>query len=437
MIPKRYIDNISGLQIFQLLRFSTLLLISIVFAKSTLSTSTIGSYEMFLFIVALLSSFWINGLIQSFLPLYKHNKTFEKTEGKSPEIFNIFLLVSVLSVLSILVLYVFQKGLADYFGGSGKISFVKLIFVYLFFSSPSFLIEYIYLIKNKALRIIKYGVVTFLLQFILVSAPAVLGYDMEICVIGLVLVSIIRYGWLLVLLRKYALFSPSLKFIKEHLSCAYPLIVSALLGSSAQYIDGFLVLNKFDDATFAIFKYGAREFPLVLLMANALSTGMIPYFTVKEKIGDALVSLRKKSKQLMHLLFPITLLFLIFSTWLYPRVFNDNFAASANIFNIYLLLIISRLVFPQAILIGLKRTKIIMYASSAELLVNVILSIVFIQFWGIAGIAFATVIAFAVQKIIWMIYIKSALEISPKKYIPMKELAIYSALILITFYFVF
>lgn len=425
------------MQIFQLLRFGTLLLISIVFAKSSLLIAEIGFYEMFLFVATLLCSFWINGLIQSFLPLYRSNNTFEKTEGKSPEIFNIFLLVSILSVLTILVLVIFNKPLSNVLTKANEIPYFKLVLIYIFFSSPSFLIEYIYLVRNESLRILKYGVITFFIQFVLISTPAILGYSMEFSIMGLVLISIVRYVWLLILLKKYALFTPSINFIKEHIYVAYPLIISTLLGSSAVYVDSFLVLNKFDTATFAIFKYGAREFPLVLLMANALSTAMIPNFSVKNEIGNALISLRKKSGNLMHLLFPITMLFLIFSSWLYPRIFNENFTESARIFNIYLLLIISRLVFPQTILIGLKKTKIVMYASFVELVINIFLSIVFLHFWGIEGIAFATLIAFASQKIIWLVYIKLVLKISPLKYVPVAELTIYSILTLSIFYFVY
>lgn len=437
MFSKKYIDNISGLQIFQLLRFGTLLLISIIFAKSNLSTETIGSYEMFLFIAALLCSFWINGLIQSFLPLYNNNNTFENTKGKSPEIFNVFLLVSILSILVIFLLVIFNKPLSNIITKKGDIPFLNLLLVYIFFSSPSYLIEYIYLVRNDVYRILKYGIFTFFLQFIFIATPVLLGYSMKFSVIGLTLISIVRYVWLLVLLRKHALFSPSIKFIKEHIYFAYPLIVSTLLGSSALYVDGFLVLNRFDTATFAIFKYGAKEFPLVVLMANALSTAMIPAFSLKTKLRDALVVLRKKTTNLMHLLFPVTMLFLLLSSWLYPLIFNDNFADSARIFNLYLLLIISRLVFPQTILIGLKKTKIVMYASFVELVINVLLSIVFVNFWGIEGIAFATLIAFACQKIIWVVYIKIALKISPKEYIPVAELVIYSILTLCTYYFVF
>ncbi len=437
MIFKRYINNISGLQAFQLLRYGTLLLISIVFAQSGMSTSSIGNYEMFLFVAALLCSFWINGLIQSFLPLFRNNSTFGKSGSKSPEIFNVFVFVSVLSLLMIFLLLLLRQPFSSVLTHGRDIPYLKLLVGYIFFSSPSFLIEYIYLLKNKAAWIINYGVITFGAQLVAVAGPALAGMDMKMCVFGLVAIAFLRYIWLLFLLKKYACFAFSLAFIKEHFHLAYPLIISSLLGSSAQYVDGFLVLNKFDSATFAIFQYGAKEFPLVLLMANALSTAMIPDFISRENLQDALRKLRKKSAQLMHFLFPVTLCFLLLSKWLYPRIFNDNFSESAVVFNIYLLLIISRLTFPHTIIIGLKKTSVIMFASLAELLINIGLSVIFIRFWGIEGIAFATVIAFAMQKIIFVFYNKKVLNIGASQYLPISILLFYSILTVATFCFIF
>lgn len=309
MFLKKYINNISGLQVFQLIRFGTLLLISIVFAKSHLSTESIGQYEFFLFLTALFCSFWINGLIQAFLPLYRNNKTFNSSESKSPEIFNAFILISLMSILTILILLIFKTPLAEALGNSGTIPYLYLILIYIFFSSPSFLIEYIYLLKNQPEKILIYGIITFAAQFLLVSLPVIFGFGIEKALSGLLLISIIRYVWLLGLLKKYSRITLSVQFIREHIHFAWPLIISTLLGSSASYVDGFLVLNKFDSATFAVFRYGAKEFPLVLLMANALSTAMISEFSQKEKLAGALALLRQRSVNLMHLLFPATLFF--------------------------------------------------------------------------------------------------------------------------------
>lgn len=411
-----------------------MLLISIVLAKSNLSTESIGRYELFLFVVALFSSFWINGIIQSFLPLFRNNKTFKSEKEKSPEFFNAFILISGLSIFIVLIIFAFTQPITNLLEMPESEEYFYLVIAYIIFSSPSFLIEYVYLLLQKPQSIIKYGLITFPVQFVIVSLPAVLGYQIEICLAGLVVSAVMRYVWLLFLLSKHAAFQLSTAFIREHLHFAYPLIITTLLGASANYIDGFLVLNHFDNATFAIFRYGAKEFPLVLLMANALSNAMIPEFSRKENFSKSLSSLRQKTTRLMHLLFPVTILFLISSYWLYPIVFNSDFLASAAIFNIYLLLITSRLVFPHTLLIGLKKTKIIMFASALELITNISLSILFIQFWGIEGVAAATVIAYAVQKIIWLIYNKRNLGISVNEYLPVKLHLFYSGVTIIVFF---
>jgi len=284
---------------------------------------------------------------------------------------------------------------------------------------------------------LKYGFITFCLQFILVSLPVLLGGTVKSALTGLIIISAIRYIWIIALIKKHSspVFSP--KFIKENLHLAYPLIFSTLLGGSAHYVDGLLVLSKFDSAKFAIFSYGAREFPLVLLMANALSAAFIPGFSGKTNFEKIMSSLKERSAKLMNLLFPVTIVFLMSSNWLYPKIFNPDFGESAVIFNIYLLLIISRLVFPHTILIGLKKMKIIMYASLAELIVNVSLSVLFINFWGIEGVAFATLIAYATQKIIWILYNKLVLGIVPGKYIPVRLFIVYSFVTVALFLFIY
>ena len=77
----------------------------------------------------------------------------------------------------------------------------------------------------------------------------------------------------------------------------------------------------------------------------------------------------------------------------------------------------------------------VMWASLAELIINIILSVWFIHIWGITGVAFATIIAYMAQKIIWITYNKSVLGISPKEYIPVKLLTLYSFIALVVYYF--
>jgi len=439
MILGKYINNISGLRLFNLLRYGVLLLIGVTFAKSSLSQSDIGYYESLLFIGGAISFFWLTGIIQSLLPLYRNNKTFNKSVGeekRSPELFNAFLLISLFSILAGLFILCFNGFLSKLLNDSEKIPYLGILVFYVVLSGPSSLVEYIYLLKRRFNNIVIYGVCSFSIHFILVAGPAIFNLGIIYSLLGLIGINILRLIWLLFLLARFADFTFSFKYLKEHLSIGTPLILSIFLSGSATYIDGFIIAGKYDMASFAVFRYGAREMPLVMLLANAFSTSMIPEVREKNNLIKSLNKIKLESSRMIRYLFPISIILLITSKYFYPIIFNPEFAGSAVIFNIYLLVIVSRLVFPQTILIGLKRTKFILLGSGFEIVLNVILSLLFINIFGIAGVALATVIAFYFEKVFLILINHYKFNISPKKYIPLKLHLLYSILIIIIFFIV-
>jgi O-antigen/teichoic acid export membrane protein len=430
------ISNIGSLQTIQILRFTTFLLISIIFTKSQVSVEEIGYYELSLFIASAVSFFWVNGLIQSLLPLYNSNKTFRvlavNKKSKSPELFNAFILLSAFSLLAYIFCLLFQRAF-HLFEGVKDITFMNLIFLYILLSNPGHLIEYIYLLKNKSTELLVYGFSTFAVQLVIVTIPVISGYPVEFAIWGLIVISVIRLIWLGVLLKRHARLKISVAFMKEHISLGLPLILSSLLSGSAQYIDGLIITASYDAANFALFRFGAKEFPLVILMANGLSNAMLPEFSTGDKLQSALATIKAKSKRLMHVLFPVSIALLFFSKVLYIAMFNETFSRSADVFMVYLLLIISRLVFPQTILIGLKKTRIVLVASVVEIILNVSLSLYLIRFYGIVGVAVATSIVFLVEKMVLVAYNHFKLKIRPQEYIPLGVYFFYTFLIIVIF----
>ncbi len=436
MVFLNKVSKIGGLQVIQILRFTTFLLISVIFTKSSLSVEDIGYYELSLFIASAVSFFWVNGLIQSLLPLYNSNNTFKvisvNRKSKSPELFNAFLLLSAFSFLAFIFCILFQRAF-HLFDGVKDITFMNLVFVYILLSNPGHLVEYIYLLKNRSADLILYGLITFGIQLIIVTVPVIMGYPMELAIWGLIIISVIRLIWLVVLLQRYARFKFSTGFIREHISLGLPLIMSSLLSGSAQYIDGIIISATYDAASFALFRFGAKEFPLVILMANGLSNAMLPEFSTRDKMKKALSVIKERSRRLMHVLFPLSILLLFFSKVIYISLFNENFSRSADVFMVYLLLIISRLIFPQTILIGLKKTKIVLVASLVEIILNVSLSLYLIRFYGIVGVAVATSCIFLVEKLVLVAYNFFKLRIKPQEYIPLGIYFFYSTLIIVIF----
>jgi O-antigen/teichoic acid export membrane protein len=434
----KLIDNISGLQLFQLMKPVIFLIISIVFTKSSLSTEDIGQWEMFMFIAGLLTFFWVTGIIQSLLTLYNRNKTYRKLGDngveKSPEIFNAFLLLCFFSLL-IFILGHTLKDNFSVFHNRGNVPFINLLLFYILLSSPVCLIEYIYLLNNRSYRIFQYGLYTFVAQLIFIITPILFGKDIIWSIYGLLLITGFRWIWLIILLRRYTQMKVSVEFMKEHLYLGIPLIITTLISGSAQYVDGVIISAVYrDPAKFAWFRYGAKEFPLVLMLANGLSAAMLSEFSTRDKMKESLEIIRVKSKKLMHLLFPTTMLMMLIARWIYPLMFRQDFSQSSGIFLVYALLIIPRLVFPQTIVVGRKKTHITLIAAIIEIVINVSLSLLMIK-WGykLVGVAVSTFVAYVISNLFLVLYVWFKMKIKPAEYIPLKVLAIYSFLIGILF----
>jgi len=427
---KLNLTTVSAMQTYQLMRYGSMILIGVVMAKSTLGLEAIGMYEQFLFLAGSVSFFWVNGLIRGLLPLYANE------EQQRIGFFNAFLLLSLLAVLATFVVFFGVSVWFDDVASRESNSQLWMLLLYLFFSCPTGLTEYYLLVQKREKAIVAYGIFSYLFLMLFVLLPIVLNLGLSGCIYGLVLWAVIRYLALcLVVLRKLP-FRYSSEYQKEHIRVSYPLVFSALVSGSAQYVDGFIIRSRYDEQVFAVFRYGARELPLVSLLANAFSNAVLPVFANGGKVETGLEQIRKVSSKMANYLFPLSALLLVCTHWLFPVLFNSGFAESATVFNVYLLLIVSRLLFPQTILIGLKRTGFILTISVFELVLNVALSLLFVRYWGIAGVAWATVVAYLAEKLMLSYIVYRNLNISLSKYQNISSHLIYSLLLLLLFYLV-
>jgi O-antigen/teichoic acid export membrane protein len=261
-----------------------------------------------------------------------------------------------------------------------------------------------------------------------------LDMGLESAIWGLILVNALRFLYLIRLLFRHAEFKFSMQFILNNLYVGYPIIFSVLLSGSTQYIDSLVATIAFDAKDFAIFRYGCKELPFVVMMTSGLHNALIPAFSVKKNIPNVLEEIRKKSLQQMHILFPLSILVMIFNNVIYATLFNPDFYRSADVFMVYQLMIISRVVFPQTILIGLKKTHILMWAAIIEIALNIPLALFLVNYkYAVVGIALSSCLIHIVEKFILMWYNYRKLGISPKSYTPLTWYAFYSILIGIIF----
>jgi O-antigen/teichoic acid export membrane protein len=393
---KAHLNITFAIQLHQLLRFASLMVISIVLSKSGVGLSEIGQIETLLYIGAALSVFWINGLIQGLLSYYPTLKEDEKNVF----LVKIYFIFLFFSTLIFSILYLFQEKISIFFNAT-TLSYLPLFGAYLLVHLPTTLLEYFYLLKEKTNAIFTSSILTFLANGIFGIGLYCFHWGIREIIFSWIFIALIRHIFLIFACsgdfsrRSQRLKSP----LQPYLSFCIPLILYQFIGQYAVNFDAWLVNfhYKGDASQFAIFRYGSRELPLVMSFAMGLSNSMTVRIAAE---GDAAFAvLKAKTLRLMHVLFPFSIALLASSQWWFPMVFNANFQASVLLFDIFILLIISRLLFPQSIVLAKKESKTILIISIIELSINTILSFILIQKYGLAGVCFATFFAFLMEKI--------------------------------------
>jgi O-antigen/teichoic acid export membrane protein len=372
-------------------------------SKSSLALNEIGIIETWLLFTGFFTFFWVNGLSQSYLANYNISKN---------HFFSLTILLSLIFGIASLITYHSLNTVSNNF-------FSILLFVNIFFVGPSSFLEYELLKSNLPSRSFLISILSFLFSIVLFSVVIFYKASISTILISITSVSILRFAISLTIFKPSFNFAQVITQNKSLLSVSSPLIFAALIGGGAAYLDGFIVLFYFESQDLAIFRYGAREFPIFMVAAASLSSIFIKQIG-ESNIYDSMEKIKEQSKKYIICLFPLAIVLMWTSPIIFEWVFSTQFIQSAFIFNAYLLTISSRFLFPQSLLIGADKNHNILKFSIFELIVNLVLSLILFQYLGLVGIAIATVVAFMFEKVFLAIRVKKELGISFKSYTPVE-----------------
>ncbi len=411
-------DDVRMAQFFMLCRQLGVILSSVVIARS-LPITEVGTFEMLMLCGYLLTFFWSDALLKGYLA----NPGDANKHHSSASFLWFFI---VMAFFSMLVLVLGQNLLLPLFVGRSNLSGLNLFAVYQAMIIPLWIAPFIGVLKKNNV---------FLMAMYVLIGPSLacwIGFyqlpDIYGVLIGLSGYAFLGLGWV-VLQNKFVRQLQLKKLVIALWPVTWPLVLYAISSGMARSFDLWLVAREFSESTFAIFRYGAREFPIVVAFAAGLSTIMIP----KLKSKEALSELRLRSTRLMHYAIPTVAVVMVLSPFLFVWFFGEDYKASAIIFNVYLLLAITQLIFPQSILIAREETKLLWFVSIAELLINVFASLILLNYFGLVGIAFGTLIAFVAEKFILLILVYKRYGISPRMLVNPLVWFAYALLLITTF----
>ena len=426
------LNKFNSLQIFQFLRFGTFFLISILLAKIAVlyqheyGLRLISQYENLMLVSSSLTFFWVASICNTLIPYY--NNSDEETKKKV--LFNTFFLLLVFSAAAAIVV-----SFMGYIEGKNANLFQMFGLVVLL-NTPTYITDYIFYLNGKYKSLIIWGIVTFFAQLVLLCLPLYFKQSLNLAINLLLVLALIKFNYTIILLMKYATITVQTSITADFMKKVMPIMFSILLAGSMEYINSYIIEFNFTEEEFAMFRYGARELPIFLILANSLSSvysGEIAKLNQDGNLNEGLAKLKKSSQKLMRWLFPSTIVLMFLSPFLFKYAYNDQLLEGYKIFNIYLLLIISRMIYPQTVIMGIMKNRIFYLISSNYLVIHCLLSFWFIYLFGMKGIAYATVISYLIEKIMLAIYCKMQ-GIDFKKFTPWLEHLVYSILTVVAYY---
>lgn len=426
------LNKFNSLQIFHFLRFGTFFLISILLAKVSMiyqheyGLRLISQYENLMLATSSLTFFWVAGISNTLIPYYQNGDEFVKKKV----LFNAFFLFLIFSIVAGIIV-----AFMGFFHDRDKNLF-HMFGLVMMLNTPTYIADYIFYLKEKYKSLIIWGIITFTAHILLLCVPLYFKQSLNLGINLLLVLSLVKFNYTIILLMKYSSISINMDLIFDFMKKVLPIMFSVLLAGSMDYINSYIVEFNFSDEEFAMFRYGAKELPVFLILANSLSSvysGEIAQLSQDGRLNKGLERLKSSSRKLMRWLFPATILLMFASPYLFRYAYNEELLGGYRIFNIFLLLIISRMIYPQTVIMGMMKNKIFYLVSSNYLLINCILSFWFMHLFGLEGIAYATVISFLIEKAMLATYCKMQ-GIDFRSYTPWMEHLVYSILTLVAFY---
>jgi O-antigen/teichoic acid export membrane protein len=420
------VNTTFALQVFNIQRFVATFLSGVVLVKFGWSEADIDSYEYLLLLFGVVTFFWISGTQNALLSLLPKTLSADKDAFLNKALTTVLIFGAFASVCLLIF---------------GPLSFPSLdktlitwLALYTFLNIPSLFIHIKFLLAKRPQAILVFGSVNFFLQFAFIAIPVFFGSDLLLIIKAMTVLAGLRFIYFLFLSGIDLNFNPSYRiWLKRWILLSIPLSLHILIGVSPEYVDAFLVEYFIkEDGYYAIYKYGARELPLVISLITAVGTASLPVLVEDEATGLDLI--KSKTKRLSHFLFPISIVLMFASSFLYKTVYNSSFSDSAIVFNIYLLIILTRMFMPQVIITAKQNNYFLLLCGGIEFIVNVGLSIALVSSLGLFGIAIGSVMGNLVQKFLMVIYVRSNYGIPPSKYVPLKLILFYSTALLVSFW---
>lgn len=188
---------------------------------------------------------------------------------------------------------------------------------------------------------------------------------------------------------------PSIGNMRKLLIFSVPLGFASVLGTLTRQLANVIVSFLSSPKEFAIYANGAKEVPLVGIVASSIAVVIMADMSKKIQEGDrqsALSLFKKASITSACFILPVMCFLMIYANNFIEILYTKKYIDSVTPFRIYLLILPIRIVYYGSAFVALGISKLILYRSAVELIITSILCYVFVKFFGAYSAALAIVV---------------------------------------------
>jgi O-antigen/teichoic acid export membrane protein len=296
---------------------------------------------------------------------------------------------------------------------------------------PASVIGAVLLTQNKTYTLTKYNVISSILLTSLTIAGTILsrtytGPLLAQIYFPLLLLPVILWlsfknvpgEWIL----------PDSKSMLEMLKYSVPLGLAGMLGMIMLETNKLVVSVMCSPEEFANYVNGAIEIPLIGVITGSISSVILVDMTLYIQQGDktkALELFKKAAIKSAVILFPVMVFLLAAGKTFIVTLYSEKYLESVIPFYVYLFVLPVRIVIYGAALMALGQSRLILYRSIFDLIINTVLSIVLVHFLGYLGAAIATILTLYIWTVPFNLYkIGKGFNVKMWQTLPFQELGI-------------
>lgn len=379
-----------------MLKTIAIVIIAIIFARYIQIVELINQWESLLLLSTAFTFFYVSGFGYTLISFVK-----QYDRSRWNDIFNSTFLLLIFFATASVVLIAITATL--YWESAFTAIQILLFSIYVIGNVGGTIVEYILFIKGSFKRLIGWGLLNTAIFIAAATFPLLAGLNLTYTTLALALTGIIRLLLTFLILKK-PFDKKSTDFFMPLMKFNWPVILSLLAGTGYIYLANFILKSRVSSEDFNLFRYGSRDFPLFMVMANSFSIvlgGLTSGGYLKPTFW---LDIKKSHTRLLHQLFPLACVFMLSSGFIFEMVFTHNFRQAHTIFNILLLTLIPRSLFPQSLLMGIGKTRYSFYASVVEFFCGILLVFLLVPLYGINGAAWGIFIAYLIEKFILILF---------------------------------